>query len=816
MIEREITVFHAMSGDGEETKTVLKEGGQIWWMPEDAIKLFWTDTEQGRAGIEMVSNNAEASSSVDFICPASFDGNSASTFWAVYPSNTVESFSGESVVISIPSQQVAQEGTFANHFFPSVANSTDSYLRFYNVCGGIKFSVVRDDIKSVTFEGNNNEVLAGRVKLVIGNGGYPEVVEVLEGATSITLVAPDNGFFKPGKYYYLSVLPTKLQNGFSFRFNTTTQEDKLNSSDAKSIKRSVFGVLKEIDSRIDDLRGTIDLGTSVKWASFNLGATKPEEFGHYYAWGETEPNKTSYSWTSYKWSDGSKSNLNKYTIYDNKTALDVEDDAAHALLGEKWRMPTKEELQELSLSCSWTKKTVNGVAGYEGKSNYTGNTIFLPMCGVFRESEIKEIGQTGIYWSSDQANTKWKAESLYMMTNTSPQMGEDERAYGYSIRPVYGDPKLVSSVIMSQTSLTLSIGETANLTFTVSPSDALYRRVTWTTSNGSVATVSNGIVTANAEGKATITVTVGIVPYGPVKSATCSVTVNKTSNEQEEIPPFGTIMDSSGMGIVVWVSDDNRTGMLMSAEELHNEDWPSSNSWCESYGEGWRMPTIGELTLISNNYSQINNALKAGNYSQLLSEYFCYWSSTVNPSDSNYYYRERLNDGSVFKNTSYYEHKSSTFNFTRAVKTIVGDILVSSITLDKKEFVLTVGHSESLSATVFPDIATDKTVTWTSSNTSVATVSNGLVTAKAAGKVTITASAGSKSATCSVTVIQSGNGPEAVDLGLSVKWASYNVGASTPEENGDYFAWGEIEPKSEYSWSTYKWCSGSSTALWNV
>jgi hypothetical protein len=531
LIEREITVFHAISGDGEETKTVLKEGGQIWWMPEDAIKLFWSETEQGRTGIEMVSNNAEASSSVDFICPASFDGNSASTFWAVYPSNTVESFSGESVVISIPSQQVAQEGTFANHFFPSVANSTDSYLRFYNVCGGIKFSVVRDDIKSVTFEGNNNEELAGRVKLVIGNGGYPEVVEVLEGATSITLVAPDNGFFKPGKYYYLSVLPTKLQNGFSFMFNTTNHGGKLKSSDAKSIKRSVFGVLEEIDSRNDASFEAIDLGLSVNWASVNLGATEPEGFGNYYAWGETEPNKTTYSWSSYKWAS-SESNLYKYNSSDYKTALDVEDDAARAFLGEGWRMPTKAELEELKNGCTWTKKTVNGVVGYEGISKKTGNSIFLPMCGVFRESAIKEIGQTGIYWSSDLAAKKYMAESLYMMADKTPRMGQDERRYGYSIRAVSVKESGVSvtSVTLNMTSLTLTKGQSETLIATVSPDNTADKIVTWSSTNPSVATVDqNGVVTGVQEGESTIIASAGSV------TARCQVYVRSSVSQSQVV-----------------------------------------------------------------------------------------------------------------------------------------------------------------------------------------------------------------------------------------------------------------------------------------
>ena len=124
-------------------------------------------------------------------------------------------------------------------------------------------------------------------------------------------------------------------------------------------------------------------------------------------------------------------------------------------------------------------------------------------------------------------------------------------------------------------------------------------------------------------------------------------------------------------------------------------------------------------------------------------------------------------------------------------------VAVSSIELNKTELGMEPGQTEQLTATVLPDNATDKTVTWSSSNTSVATVAGGLVTAVAAGEAIITASAGGKKADCKVTVTE----PvveEVVDMGLSVKWRAWNLGATKPEEIGDYYAWGEVEPYYEY------------------
>lgn len=139
-------------------------------------------------------------------------------------------------------------------------------------------------------------------------------------------------------------------------------------------------------------------------------------------------------------------------------------------------------------------------------------------------------------------------------------------------------------------------------------------------------------------------------------------------------------------------------------------------------------------------------------------------------------------------------------------------IPVSSIELDKTELSLKPGETAKLTATVKPDNATDKTVTWTSSDSEIATVDNtGKVLAIKNRSATITAKAGEKSAICSVLVVPDG----AVDLGIIMTrtdgstyrlfWAKCNIGASKPEEYGDYYAWGETEAKSSYSWNSYKW-----------
>ena len=188
----------------------------------------------------------------------------------------------------------------------------------------------------------------------------------------------------------------------------------------------------------------VDMGLSVKWGSFNLGATKPEEYGSYYAWGETDPKKV-YAWSTYKWSkNGSSSEFTKYispgpasSIY---TPLDKEDDAAVVGLGGKWRMPSVQEFEELKNNCTWTKKSLNGIAGYEAKSNKNGKTLFFPFTGTMVEEKVVNQKVDGYFWSSsliNASNTSSQAVYLQVFSSETIATSGNNRCWGYSIRPVY-------------------------------------------------------------------------------------------------------------------------------------------------------------------------------------------------------------------------------------------------------------------------------------------------------------------------------------------------------------------------------------------
>ena len=189
----------------------------------------------------------------------------------------------------------------------------------------------------------------------------------------------------------------------------------------------------------------VDLGLSVKWASFNVGATKPEGYGDYFAWGETKP-KSTYTWTTYTLAKGSHTSLTKYCtdesygyngFTDGKKRLDSSDDAATASLGKGWRMPTVSELEELKRNCERTWTTVNGVVGCLLTSTINGNSIFIPQAGVRADSG--NMSTSGGYcWTSDLDYDPYAAYNIVFSEN-SLGYSAIARFCGLPIRAVYVD-----------------------------------------------------------------------------------------------------------------------------------------------------------------------------------------------------------------------------------------------------------------------------------------------------------------------------------------------------------------------------------------
>jgi len=613
----------------------------------------------------------------------------------------------------------------------------------------------------------------------------------------------------------------------------------------------------------------VDLGLSVKWATFNLGATTPDDYGDYFAWGETE-TKEDYSFDTYKWGNDQAA-ITKYCTnipnwggsnpMDYKTVLDIEDDAARANWGDLWRMPTNDERLELEEKCSWTWTTQNGVKGML-VTGPNGNSIFLPAAGCKSGTNIKEVGYYGYYLSSSlySGGPPWAWSICFILgqfheLNLGQGVG---RPVGCNVRPVYGEFVPVSSISLDKTSLELQTGETEQLTVTISPSNATAKNLYWVTSKRTVAKAitKDCLVSAVAPGTATITVyasnglsasctvTVKPKPVNPeyvdlglsVKWATFNVGATKPE-ESGDYFAWGETEPKSNYSwsTYKWCNGSNNTltkyntmssyGTVDNKTVLDPEDDAAHVNW----GGSWRMPTDEEWTELRTKCTwtwTTENGVKGskltgpnGKSIFLPAAGFRDVTYLYRAGSIGYYWSSALYAFPSFAWAVFFDSDNVVSAPSRhdgfSVRPVYGEFIpVASISLDKTSLELNAGDKQQLTATVSPSNATAKDVHWISSDESVAKVDqDGLVTAVAPGTATITAYGSSGvSASCTVTVKE---GVQAVDLGLpsGLKWASCNVGATKPEEYGDYFAWGETEPKASYDWSTYKWCKGAFDAL---
>ena len=210
---------------------------------------------------------------------------------------------------------------------------------------------------------------------------------------------------------------------------------------------SVRGVY--VDNEIKNKKNMeyVDLGlpSGKKWAKCNLSATSEEESGLYYQWGDTVgytaeqvgANKE-FNWANYKWSvGGSSSNFSKYNSLDNKTKLDLEDDAAYVALGGNWRIPTKEDLNELADNTISSIASINGIRGIKLISRINGNHIFLPLPGYIHDGMLRRDGSVYI-WSSEGIEIFGTALYICTMDNEEIIYGTStySRYFGHSIRPI--------------------------------------------------------------------------------------------------------------------------------------------------------------------------------------------------------------------------------------------------------------------------------------------------------------------------------------------------------------------------------------------
>lgn len=180
----------------------------------------------------------------------------------------------------------------------------------------------------------------------------------------------------------------------------------------------------------------LDLPSGTLWATCNVGATSPEEYGSFFAWGEIF-EKSAYSWSNYRFGENSGS-LTKYNATDGKITLDLDDDAVATNWGGEWRMPTRAECEEListaNTTSAWT--TVNGINGIQLTSKANGNAIFFPAAG-YNDVSVVDRGNGAHVWSSTHGDETPFSDELYGMS-FRVRLTSNDRYLGYSVRGVVG------------------------------------------------------------------------------------------------------------------------------------------------------------------------------------------------------------------------------------------------------------------------------------------------------------------------------------------------------------------------------------------
>lgn len=287
---------------------------------------------------------------------------------------------------------------------PYTLSVTEIGAGWAKLSGRIKDLETYSNTSFIVFWDNDKSVLEGT-----GQKGY-SYCTVSDGKLEIELL----GLIPETTYYYM--------------YGPVINQ-KIEKSDILSFKTKALP------------NGNIDMGTGILWASCNLGAKQPEEIGDHFAWGETAP-KTSFSWDNYQWyQDGA---ITLYSMLSKMVRLDPEEDAAHVILGGKWRMPSKKDMEELSDVCSLAMTKYRGVPGMTLTSRITRNSLFFPA-----ELQIPEQPYyKSQYWQSDRSDVEdtyargckvtSSINEYYGMTNwvEFDIYGLFERCTGGLIRPV--------------------------------------------------------------------------------------------------------------------------------------------------------------------------------------------------------------------------------------------------------------------------------------------------------------------------------------------------------------------------------------------
>ncbi len=558
----------------------------------------------------------------------------------------------------------------------------------------------------------------------------------------------------------------------------------------------------------------VDLGlpSGTLWANMNVGAEVQNEPGLYFAWGETVgyAKGHTFDWASYKWMaegksdyyyitkyqvpdknyDGDWYNMDFEFIGDSKIVLDLEDDAAHASWGGGWRMPTKEEVEELAGNTTYEYVSLKGTLGFRLTSKLNGKSIFLPAMGCMVDDKV-QFENTAVYWSSTLDATHTQQSVGLYADDESNTFGcaIGYRYIGQTIRPVKSRrPEGLAAIDLGL------------------PSGKL-----WANMNiGAYSIEEYGEYYAWGE-----TALQGDGAYSWQSYKLCNGSENTLTKYCDDAS-YGNEGFTDGL-TQINISDDVANVMwegewlMPTASDMRELLECTTQEFTQENGvNGYRLISLfnGKSIFLPAAGSKWNGALTDAGQSG------CYWSSTLSsqkPTDADYMVLD--------EKPHMLSNVRASGKPVRAVRNGGTPYAISLSTPSAVEF-----KSEESSK----QIAINTNYVWRAScSESWCTLSpasgtqNGMLTISVAENTgeqrsaVVVVRAGDLISAVTVTQKSEMKPGTAIDMGLpsGTLWADMNVGAETPEDYGEFYAWGETCQKSTYNWSTYKYCAGTDRSL---
>ena len=577
----------------------------------------------------------------------------------------------------------------------------------------------------------------------------------------------------------------------------------------------------------------VDLGLGVLWATRNIGAAKPSDYGNYYAWAEIE-SKEFYSWNDYRYystaSNFGSVYLDKYTTdgqtgfllkADNLDRLEPTDDIASVISGGKWHMPTADDLKELMMNCAYDEDSIEGVKGIRFTSKvagFEGRSIFVPYAGCMNGNEPKGRGKEMYVWSSSAGRG---TQGVYLDTRDSrlgrfydasmidiiegmpensvyPNIDNTEsRFVGMSVRPVMSlTDDMFNSLSFTDKSLDMHYGQIKQVAVRMMPANRPVKdmNVIWGSSNPGVAEFADGYLTAVGQGKCIITaesegkkaemaVTVSLPAPEPVDLGLSVMWASANLGASESDEPGGYFMwGETSPKAGLYTGDKYKYGQYVNATSKYNfytSNWGGSD-YPLDYKESLDPDDDAAMVLLGDGWRMPT----ADELWELKTK--CTWEPKIVQDTIEYNFDDTVE--------LFYERHLLGYVITSKVPGYEG----------RSIYLPAAGYISDYMGGLNSGLVNGGTAYyWTSTlNQSLGKMSRRFHGASIRPVKEMPES--ENRGKVEPDPVKPLKHNATVDLGLSVLWADCNVGAEKPEELGACFAWGETTEKTYYSETNYK------------